>query len=76
MRMVDRARLFQSLDNAVTNGYVYDFERTGKTIYDVDPRVLAVDTCDCDADFEGCDLDDLIPLIREWQAYKRDTYDG
>jgi hypothetical protein len=66
-----RDQVFQSCDRAVENGYVENFEQTGKSIYDVDPRVLAVDTLDCDADFEGLEVEDLLPHIVEWQATRR-----
>ncbi len=69
--IIDLDLLFRSLDNAVANGYVEDFDGTGRTIYDVDPLVLATDTCDCDANFEDHDAADLVPLIREWQAARR-----
>jgi hypothetical protein len=69
--MALREQVYQSLDNAVANGYVENFEQTGKSIYDVDPTVLAADTLDCDADLDDFAIEDLLPHVIAWQKERR-----
>ncbi len=66
-----RDQLFRSLDNAVENGYIENFEGSGKTIYECDPDVLVIDTKDCDADLEDADCDELRLLCIEWQHVRK-----
>ena len=68
-----REKVFASCDRAVENGYVEDFEGSGGTIYDCDPRLLAVDMLDTDADFECPPLgvEDVVEHVVAWQDARR-----
>lgn len=69
--MTLREKVFESCDRAVENGYVEDFDGTGKSIYDCDPKVLADDTVTCDADLDHLDSAEVLPYVIEWQSVRR-----
>lgn len=71
--------LWQSLDNAVENGYGYegDIDGEGHGVINGDPAMVAADSMDNDADVERfCNLHDfsveeVAELVEEWQERKR-----
>lgn len=74
-----KATLWQSLDNAVENGYAYegDVGAGGKGVINADPEEVAVDSMDNDAEvyricsFYDLTLEDVALLVEEWQESKR-----
>ena len=72
---ITRAAVFDALDEVVENGFVENFDFSGKSIYDVDPHRILVDLNRCDADFD--DLSDpadeklVLLLISDWQYIRK-----
>lgn len=54
-----RARVFQALNNAVTNGY---------PMKDMPPDAIAEDLVQMDADIEGENVSDVQEHVSEWLA--------
>lgn len=53
-----RSDVFESLDNAIENGFPVDLWPTNQ---------VATDMCDCDATFEGHDPWELVKYIEAWK---------
>jgi hypothetical protein len=64
-RKINSNSVFQSLDNAVTNGY---------SLEDWTEREIAEDLHEYDSQFEGIDPNLLVPIVRDWynQKYRKE----
>lgn len=72
---ITRDTVFDALDQVVENGYVEDFDLSGKSIYDVDPQRILVDLNRCAEEFDDLSdssMEDLVlRYIGDWQRARR-----